>query len=69
MGCRWGLFYRLETDKTLVNGDWMASWVDFCPFGLTKTYVNTHWIVFWGVFHRRETNKTLVNGVWDAVKA
>ena len=48
--------------ETQAQGDWMASWGDLCPFGFTKTFVNTHWIAFWGVLYRLETNKTLVIG-------
>jgi hypothetical protein len=53
--------------QTQAQGDWMASWGDFCPFGPTKTFVNTHWKAFWGVFYRLENNKTLVTGEWDAM--
>ena len=58
----WGWF-----GQTQAQGDWMASWGDLCPFGPTKTFVNTHWIAFWGVFYRLENNKTLVTGEWDAM--
>ena len=53
--------------QTQAQGDWMASWGDLCPFGPTKTFVNTHWRAFGGVFYRPENNRTLVNGEWDAM--
>ena len=53
--------------QTQAQGDWMASWGDFCPFGPNKSVVNTHWRAFLGVFYRPENHKTLVNGEWDAV--
>jgi hypothetical protein len=53
--------------QTQAQGDWMASWGDFCPFGPTKTFVNTHWKAFLGVFYRLENNKTLVTGEWDGM--
>jgi hypothetical protein len=53
--------------QTQAQGDWMASWGDFCPFGPNKSVVNTHWKAFWGVFYRLENNKTLVTGEWDAM--
>ena len=48
--------------ETQAQGDWMASFGDLCPFGPTKTFVNTNWKAFWGVFYRLETNTTIVIG-------
>ena len=53
--------------ETQAQGDRMASFCDLCPFGPTKTFVNTNWRAFWGVFYRLENHKTFVNGEWNAV--
>jgi hypothetical protein len=43
--------------QTQAQGDWMASWGDFCPFGPNKSVVNTHWKAFWVCFIVLKTTK------------